>query len=260
MYYSNNIRCFKRSLGSWVLMVFLLALSSVAHASIYNYTIIDEPGAYNTRILAINDNGQMVGDGNYGFMYDGSTFTTILDPNGFITHPLGINNSGQIVGWFEQCCHADRGFLYDGSTYTTIHPGDTFGSSASWISDSGLIYGTAYNGYYAQTNYGLPSYSYIFIYSNGVYQKTNDISNNKQIPADFNFPNAKVTYVKDSNNSGQVVGFFESNDDGRVHGFLATPVAVPLSGTGWFFISAIVGWVGFYRYSSSQMKNHGFPA
>lgn len=85
-------------------------------ATVYTFTTFDVPGATDTIASGINDGGQIVGWGTYGFLKDGATFTRIDVPGATSALALGINDAGQIVGSAPNSF--PHGFLKDGATIT----------------------------------------------------------------------------------------------------------------------------------------------
>jgi hypothetical protein len=90
--------------------------------------------------------------GNYGFVYDGSTFTTIDNPlGGGGTYVTGIDGNN-IVGYYTsvnqfQQITGNYGFVYDGSTFTTIdNPLGGGGTYVTGIDGNNII------GYYTSVN------------------------------------------------------------------------------------------------------------
>ena len=68
----------------------------------------------------------------FGFLWDGSGFTTIDVPGAISTFVEGINDRGQVMGYYSVVENASTGtdqtfgFLWDGSGFTTITaPGAT---------------------------------------------------------------------------------------------------------------------------------------
>jgi probable HAF family extracellular repeat protein len=95
-------------------------------------TTINVPGALNTYVNGLNDNGQIVGwfssngPPNYqGFVDTGGSFETIDFPGAIDTQVYGINNVGQIVGSFEDPNGNFYGFL---ATPLASVPGPTVGA------------------------------------------------------------------------------------------------------------------------------------
>jgi len=96
------------------------------------FTVVDYPAAnvFRTRLLAINNTGQIVGcyytfqvpgACYFAFLLDGGTFTPITRPGGaFITNATGINDAGDIVGFTAL---PDSAFLLrDGAFMTFAYP------------------------------------------------------------------------------------------------------------------------------------------
>jgi len=121
--------------------------------SAYVFQTIDDPlGVNGTRVLGVNDTGQVVGyyyssSGNYlGFLRsaDGSTFTTIDPPAGAQdTDARGINNAGQVVGSYDNWDIDIDSYLRsaDGSNYTTFSDPVGSNTEADGINDTGQIVG-----------------------------------------------------------------------------------------------------------------------
>lgn len=129
------------------LAVGLLAGASRSDAAmIYDFTILDVPGATSTVATGINDVGQIVGNytdasGNHGFVKAGSVYTPLDQPG----EVGGVNNAGQIVG-----VTSDGGltssFLKDGTSYTLfrVPPEPIYPhlyDRANGINDAGEIVG-----------------------------------------------------------------------------------------------------------------------
>src|SRR5262249_34428822 len=79
-------------------------------------TTIDLPGASQTLIYAINDEGQMAGISAgpdfilHAFLLDEDGGVTTIDlPGARHTFPRGINNRGQIVGNYQDAATGPRG-------------------------------------------------------------------------------------------------------------------------------------------------------
>jgi len=121
--------------------------------STYVFKTIDDPlGVYGTRLLGVNDTGQVVGyyynsSGNYiGFLRsaDGSTYTTISPPAGAQdVDGRGINDAGQVVGSFDNGSTVVNSYLRsaDGSTYTTFSDPVGFDTLACGINTAGQVVG-----------------------------------------------------------------------------------------------------------------------
>jgi hypothetical protein len=83
-----------------LILVLLLGNVTAAYADSYDFTRLDGPGALQTIVNGINDQGQIVGWYVYpdftgqGFIYDKGIFTSLNVPGAVVTLPLAINNSG----------------------------------------------------------------------------------------------------------------------------------------------------------------------
>jgi hypothetical protein len=114
------------------------------------YKTVDYPGAVNSGLTAISDNGLAVGtfwDGNVshfddGFEYDGTHFIHIdLNPSTWIDAELnGINDSGEIVGLYadERMYHS---FIYREGNFEPIKSPRAKEILVHGINNSGTIVG-----------------------------------------------------------------------------------------------------------------------
>jgi probable HAF family extracellular repeat protein len=118
----------------------------------YTYTPLDDPAGLpgTTQAYGINTSGQIVGTyslgphKDYGFLYNGGTYTTIVDPaSAQETFAEGINDGGQVVGFYLDASGTTRhGFFYNGTTYTTIDDSlGINGTTAEGINNAGQIAG-----------------------------------------------------------------------------------------------------------------------
>ena len=210
------------------------------------FTSIDYPGAEITNINGINDVGLIVGtailnivvEQAVGFTYDGTSFTTIAFPGVPYTDVRGINNAGDIVGNAGNLYKHVRAFQFSGNQYSLIPiPGHYANSGASDINDSGDVVGFAIN----------PTLEDSFTFINGKYKffsllsgaitGINNVqaiaastgtggfvilSGGKRIPVAF--PGASYTQANRVSNAGTVVGYFETDTSGTLHGYLTSPV------------------------------------
>ncbi len=123
----------------------LAFLPTAASATTYGYTIVDLPGAFQTKVTGINNAGQIVGtaDGITGF--SNLTGTLAAYPPPFTTRfgssssLLGVNNSGTVLGAYRAGATSQTQFYVGATPATTeyidtsVRRGFTFGG----INDSG---------------------------------------------------------------------------------------------------------------------------
>ena len=159
-----------------------------------NYAIFSIPGFGN--VSGINDQGQIVGYGSTGFIYnlytETSTYFSPLNAYPGATEANGINDIGQAVGSYVPLLSGgipgDRvGFLYNGGgTYTTIDDPLSQGTWANGINNVGQIVGF----------YGNNSGNHGFLDSGGTYTTLDD-----PLATDG-------TFATGINDSGQIVGYY----------------------------------------------------
>ena len=77
----------------------------------------------------------------WGFLYNGSTYSTIADPLGSRTEVTGISGSN-IVGTYFDSSDFQDGFLFNGSTYTTLDDPLGVNGTQVWGILGGNIVGT----------------------------------------------------------------------------------------------------------------------
>ena len=101
-----------------VLSLFGLSSGAVADppAATYSFTILEVPGATETRPTSINNDGQVAGyylDGfiSHGFVWSNGTFTTLDPPGANHSSASSINDNGQVVGYGEDASGTTSGFI-----------------------------------------------------------------------------------------------------------------------------------------------------
>jgi uncharacterized membrane protein len=212
------------------------------------YTDIIPPGWSGITVNDINNNGEVLGYGNYiigtsrGFIYSQGLYTDIIPPGWSWAKVYDINNSGEVVGY-----GSGGTFLYSEGVYTgpIMLPPGVVTIRFNRINDSGVVVGdwlTVFGnrgfmcidgqytellppGWYEAFTSGINNNGEVlgnvdtigtsrgFIYSQGVYT---DI-----IP-----PGWSWAKVYDINNSGEVVG--EGLDGTTKKLFMAIPIKTPL--------------------------------
>jgi hypothetical protein len=190
----------------------------------YVYTTVNIPslaGAYNSTLVGINDQGELIGysasnAAESGFVWSHGTVTWLNDPAagpGGFTSVNAINNAGDVVG---QACNASVsscfGFVYSHGRYTTIIdplviPNDplTAYNNATGINDAGEVVGT-YDG---------PSGEEAFIEKNGVYTTLDS-----RLTDDVGAPTS-------INDSGEILANFDVLDNHGKFSYLSDPLAMP---------------------------------
>jgi uncharacterized membrane protein len=109
------------------------------------FTTVQVPGASDTRLVAINNRGQMAGsydeaarnpDGKYppgtyhGLIWDHGRLTRLDVPGSALTGALGINDAGAVSGGYADPSARQHGFLFRAGRFTTFDapaPGNTNG-------------------------------------------------------------------------------------------------------------------------------------
>ena len=148
------------------------------------------------------------GSTTFGFLYNGSQFTSISDPlaptQSWVT---GISGT-TVVGIYVRAYNSYHGFVFDGSTYTTID-GPNLGSvgpvdgTVLQAIDGTKLVGTVHN---VSVN-GEP-YAHGFIYDGSTF----DI---------VSYPPARGTFLT-GESGNTVVGYYYSYSDNVSHSFIAT--------------------------------------
>jgi probable HAF family extracellular repeat protein len=198
-------------------------LASLVVSGLYadSYTIapIQYPGAVQTTVSGINDQGQTVGiwaTDNFAqvgsFIYNSGAFTSI--PVG----PVGINDSDQILTQI-----GNIGYIYQGGNYTQInYPGST-STFVSAISNNGYVTGVWNDASNAQN---------AFLYENGSYilfplttylvpQAVNDqgiIVGSDEISEKGFIRNANGSIKELAYPGSSYTGFYSINDSGEILG------------------------------------------
>jgi probable HAF family extracellular repeat protein len=101
----------------------------------------------------------------HGFTYAGGVYTVVDQPGFFQSYLSGINNSGQMVGESAQCwgCGFAAGFSLTNGEYTDIEVPGADSTVAAGINDAGIVagryYTSAYHAFvYDGVNYTLVDY------------------------------------------------------------------------------------------------------
>lgn len=185
----------------------LLVLSSPCMAQ-YSFTTVDYPGAATTRLVGINDHGDMVGHYimagqlRHAFKYSRGAFEA-LDPTGILgTHESAanqINNRGDVTGWYTDAGVRHGYVLIDGVVHTIDYPGATL-TQVNGVSDTGIVFGHFKD--VAQVIHG-------FVLENGVFTQ-------------LDFPGSLSTYPYYINTRGDIAGNYSDGPGPVGHGFVLT--------------------------------------
>jgi probable HAF family extracellular repeat protein len=240
--------------GLSALFLSLLALPCLGQ---YKVTTVDFPGAPQTELIAVNNDGQYVGalieadanQTNHAIFFDGKTFRQ-LDAHGVLgstsSFALSLNVRGDIVGGYVDASNVGHGFLYnDGKVATLDFPGAT-STFAFGINDLRQIIGIYNDSLGAQ---------HAFLLENGDF-KNIDLPGGVTTPFSINDRSEIVgEFVDVPNTTGH--GYLERKD-GKITKFDA-PAAPPNST---FFISVnnfnlIVGAYTANNATQNFVLSHG---
>ncbi len=138
-----------------------------------------------------------------GFLYSSGNWTSFdaTSPSAEVyTHLGAINSSGQIVGYHTNHSHSlpDQAFIYQNGNFQDFGPA---GTEALGNNDAGQIVGAFAPS--LGTSAAVPP-THGFLFSNGVFSL-------------LDAPTASSTSARDVNNTGLIVGYFQS--DSGIHGF-----------------------------------------
>src|SRR5579872_3794721 len=105
-------------------LLIILFASHAAQAGIYTFTSLDAPGSTGTDVYGISG-GNIVGQYNagsssYGFLYNGTTWTTLNDPSATNWTAANGISGGNIVGQYSDGSRYAHGYTYNGTTFTTL--------------------------------------------------------------------------------------------------------------------------------------------
>ena len=192
--------------------------SSSFHAFLYSGgRMVDLGGGYQATASAINDAGQIVGNGTTAgaFLYSNGKMVSLGVPSGAnSSYANAVNSTGQIVGTIYFSGQPSHAGLYSSGTWSDLgaFPGAS-GTSATGINTAGQIVGTAvfpiksYHPFRPGKHVG-------FIYRNGVLVDLNAL-----IPSNSGFT---ITDAIGINDSGQIL-CTATNTSGNAHAVLLTP-------------------------------------
>jgi probable HAF family extracellular repeat protein len=192
----------------WLTVLFLNLLVAPCLAQ-YKFTTVDFPGAPQTNLFAVNDEGQYVGAlidndanmTNHAIFFDGKTLR-LLDPNGVIganfSFALSLNLRGDIVGGYIDGSNVAHGFLYNGGKVTTIDFPGASGTFAFGINDKREIIGV-YN--------DAAQHQHAFLLRKGVF-------------TNIDLPGGVLTVPFSINDWSAIAGQFQDGSKAPGHGYL----------------------------------------
>ena len=234
---------------SCVLLVLSLIVSSPCVAQ-YSFTTVDYPEAVITRLVGLNDHGEIVGNYTlkgqvrHAFKYSRGTFEA-LDRAGVLgTYESAanqINNRGEITGWYSTAPGTRHGYvLRDGVVNTIDYPGATY-TQVNGVSDTGIVFGHFKDA--SQVIHG-------FVLQDGVFTQ-------------LDFPGAINTYPYYVNARGDVAGNYTDGPGPVGHGFVLTKdgtwigfdaPGAPANSTLAIGVNDRRQILGYYRQSNGQYR------
>jgi len=182
------------------------------------YSIFDAPGAgqaagKGTSITGIDGQNEVGlytnSSGSFGFLYNGSQFTTISDPLA-PTQSWATGISGTtVVGTCLDAHGSNHGFVFDGSTYTTIDaPTPTGSLSVTTGTEIQAINGSRLIGAYFTSGVNGDASANGFIYDGSTYEG-------------LDYPSAHATFLT-GESGGTVVGYYYTSSGSTSQSFIAT--------------------------------------
>jgi hypothetical protein len=116
-----------------------------------SYAAVDQPGAANTAIVGVNDNGQAAGffgaSKTTPFLYSGGAITPLSPPNLFRGRASWIDAAGDVVGTYAEIGIGSVGFLCpSGGTCQDLAVPGALSTAARAIDDAGDVFGSYNDG------------------------------------------------------------------------------------------------------------------
>lgn len=182
------------------------------------YSIFDAPGAgqasgKGTTLNAIDGQNEVGlysnSSGNFGYLYNGSQFTSISDPLA-PTQSWATGISGTtVVGTYQDIHGSYHGFVFDGSTYATIDAPTPTGSVSPTIgTELQAINGSKLIGDYFTSGINGDASANGFIYDGSTYEY-------------IHYPSANATFLT-GESGGTVVGYYYTSSGSTSQSFIAT--------------------------------------
>jgi hypothetical protein len=196
-------------------------MRAIVAPHLYDFTVLDFPGAAQTRFLAVNDQGDAVGDyvdsdGNlHALLYRDGQLSNIDPPGAVgIAQAVGINVEGEVTGEYLDNAGFFHGFLLSQGRYQNLDFPGVPDSQATGINERHHVVGSY--------DLGDQNTSIGFVMGNGASRSFEVLDSSPQ-----------TTLPRDISNDGLVVGQYQGLDN-AVHGFLlsnGTFTAIDVPGT-----------------------------
>jgi uncharacterized membrane protein len=178
------------------------------NATNYRFTTLDVPGFTDTKLVGINDSGQISGtcgsnsqDIWHGFLYSYGEFAT-FDVSGAVgkTYGGGIDSLGRIAGYYSDA-DGTHGFQYNHGLF--VNPLGVPGAENSTYA-YGINSQSTMVGYFNTSGWDSSGFSY----AGGTWQT-------------FSVPGATATLATGINDAGEILGFYGNPPGSLVeHGFI----------------------------------------
>jgi hypothetical protein len=222
-----------------------------------SFTPENFPGAVQTQVVGINDNGDTAGfyidtAGNtHGFTKIGGTFATVDDPaSPTFNQLLGINNAGEAAGYYQLGSGMSiTQFAYTamGGTFTSLAsflPMGTTISQATDVNNAGIV-----SGFFGSSGFLLNAGVLTTVnFPGAMSTQALGLNNKGDVVGDFvdsmgvmhgfvfdgtnytevDAPNSTSTTINGINDKGQIVGFFTDANQNTI-GFVGDPIPEPVS-------------------------------
>jgi uncharacterized membrane protein len=169
----------------------LLIVSTAVAGPVYNFYTYQYPGASQTYIETINNDGAVAGyfvsGGNtHAFVLQNGTATQLDVPGAATTYAYGMNDHGDIAGSYVDTNGVTHAYLYSGGSFTEWDAPGASRTTFQDVDNSGNVVGNWSDG---GTNHA-------FLWTAGTISET------------FSYPGAILTSVQGMNNQGDVAGVY----------------------------------------------------
>ena len=197
-----------------------------ASAHIYQFATADYPGASFTETMA-SSNGVTVGNYSFGsltqlvpFTLKGGVYRTLIVPGAASARAFSVNSVGQIVGDYIDTAGVRHGFVDTAGTFTTIDFPGSVDTTVTDINANGDMVGRWQDETIGSGGGAGEGRQHGFLLQGGVFTS-------------LDYPKADLTMAFGINQSGEVVGVFQTNIGGNngftYQGGVFTPLNAPLA-------------------------------